>query len=198
MADPKDPAALRIVNEDKATARGLCRLALASRDNDLVVAAMGGYAALAIPGSSNDLRNFADARLAKRRPQMVRLAALSAWGAIHDPGTHDVLLEHIRLPSKESDRQDLAMRAARGLGLYRNLPKGGPRYEFLRDFVQMFDGIYNSSVLFASADASHWWGLLHPLMVESFNSLTGAGRRYYPDVVEWWRDHRRAIQAGRE
>jgi hypothetical protein len=196
VADPKDPAALEAVAEDKKTARMFCRKALTSRDKDLLIAALAGYGKLALPGSSAELKQFADSQLSEKRPLPVRLAAVSAWAAIHDPGSHPILLDYIKLPSRDENKQALAVSAARGLAEFRGLAKGSARFEFLRDYMQIFDGIYNSGILLASADSATWWGLLHPVMVESFNLITRASVSNHAAAVEWWRANRRKVQAG--
>jgi hypothetical protein len=194
--DPKDAAAVLAADENRKTARALCKKALAAKDRDLLVAALKGYGKLALSGSSGDLRSFADQRLSERRPHAVRMAAVAAWAAIHDAGTHAVLIEHMRLPSREEEKQELAVAAARGLGQYRGLAKGAARYEMLKDTMQLFDALYNSQIMMASADAAQWWGLLHPALVESFNALTRATVKDHAGAVAWWRENRRKVQAG--
>ncbi len=127
----------------------------------------------------------------------MRLAAIAAWAAIHDQGTHETLFGHIRLPSTERDRQDLAVAAAKGLAKYSVLPKGGPRYTFIREFMQAFDALYDSTFYF-SAGAMEWWGLVHPHMLNTFNTLVNTKVRTYQGCVDWWRDNRRKVQAGND
>ena len=197
MVDPTDAAATKALADVRKTAHEILRKALATRDFEVVLAALDGYATLRIPGSSADLKPFADRQLSEKRPPPVRLAAVGAWAAIHDPGTHGTLLEHVRLPQTDQDKADLALAAARGLASYQPA-KGGPRYEMLRDFVQTFDAIYNSTTYVGSSARSHWFTMLAPTMVNTFNALTQAGVHGYPGVVEWWRDNRRKVQAGTE
>jgi hypothetical protein len=194
-ADAEDPVAVKFAEEDKKTARTLCRKALLSRELAVILAALNGYGTLAIPGSSVEIKQFADVQLSEKRPLKVRLAAITAWAAIHDQGTHETLIGHIRLPSTEQDRQDLAVAAAKGLAKYRVLPKGGPRYTFIREFMQAFDALYNSTFYF-SAGAMDWWGLIHPHLLATFNTLVNTKARNYQACVDWWRDNRRKVQAG--
>jgi hypothetical protein len=118
-ADAEDPVAVKFAEEDKKTARTLCRKALLSRELAVILAALNGYGALAIPGSSVDIKPYADVQLSEKRPLKVRLAAIAAWATIHDQGTHETLIGHIRLPSSDKDRQDLAVAAARQVGAIR-------------------------------------------------------------------------------
>ena len=191
-----DPVAVKFAEEDKKTARALCRKALLSRELALLLAALNGYGTLAIPGSSADIKPYADVQLSEKRPQKVRLAAIAAWATIHDQGTHETLIGYVRLPSADREKQDLGVAAARGLAKYRALPKGGPRYTFIREFMQAFDALYNSQTMFMSADAAQWWGLLHPHMLDTFNTLVNTKARNYQACVDWWRDNRRKVQAG--
>jgi hypothetical protein len=197
VADPLDEAAETAVRERRKAAHAILRRALTTRDFEVVIAAIDGYAILRLPGSSADLRPFAERQASEKRPPPVRLAAVGAWAAIHDPGTHGTLLEHIRLPQTEPDKADLALAAARGLASYEPA-RGAARYEFLRDFLQTFDAILNTTSYVASPTKTEWFALLAPEMLRTFNAHTHAGVRTHAGAVAWWRDNRRKVQAGTE
>jgi hypothetical protein len=196
LADPADEAAAKRREEDRKTARGLCRKSLSAREQEVVVAALTGYGTLRISGSSADLRPFADAELGAKKPLPVRLAAIEAWAVIHDQGAHATLLEHIRLPHTDQEKKSLAVASARGLAEWKALPKGGARYEMLRDFMQTFDTILVTSSSVATAAGWDWWQLLQPVMTKSFNEITKAGAANHAACVEWWRENRRKVQSG--
>ena len=96
-----DPAAKEAVIDD-------LRGCLKNRSIEVRIAAIVGYGAMAVPGSSRDLRPYADKKRNKRHPHEITLAALGAWGCIADPGTHGVLLAYIRVPSRHKERLELS------------------------------------------------------------------------------------------
>ena len=200
-ASLKDVAMAAVATKDdkaKQAARAHLKRCLKHRSVTVRLAATELYGLLALKGSSRDLRSLVDPRRNGRQPHEVKLAAIRAWGTIHDNGTHEVLMRYIRVPSHLRERLQLARAAARALAAYR--PRRGlKRYEMLRDFMQAFDHIYNSATgaVYASGAAMEWWAVLAPEMVETFNTLTVLKLRTYSECCYWWRKHRRRVRAGK-
>jgi hypothetical protein len=199
--DPKDDAARREVEGFRKKARALCQRAIVHPRRALILAGLEGYGLLALPGSSQDLRHHARRQDSERRPQEVRVAAIAAWGAIHDTGTHDVLLDHLRLPSTEEEAQERALAAVTALRRYRAVPRGLPRFELLRDIMLLFTALRDASGLntgfVTSAASSHWYAVLEAPLVVLWNHLTDQGFLGFAQCAAWWRDNRQEVRAGR-
>lgn len=185
-------------NRTKQAARPTLRRCLKHRSPTVRIAAVHLYGLLALKGSSRDLRSLVDPRRNQRQPHAIKLAAIAAWGSVHDSGTHKVLLRYIRVPSRHRDRLELAQAAVRALAAYRP-PKGRRRYELLRDFMQAFDHIYGAAigVIYPSAAATEWWGALAPEMVQTFNVLTVLKLRFHSECWRWWKRNHRRVKAGK-
>lgn len=198
--DEKDDAGRRRVWGDRRQARSLCRKAIVHPRRALILAGLEGYGILALPGSSDDLKNHAGRQAGERRPHAVRLAAIGAWGRIHDPGSHLLLIDHLRLPSRQPEAAELALAAVEALQHFRHVPRGLKRFELLRDVMLLFEALRNASGIntgfVVSADSTHWYALQEARLVVLFNVLTEQGVLSYPAALSWWRANRHAVKAG--
>ena len=199
--DEKDDTGRRRVQGDRRQAHSLCRKAIVHPQRALILAGLEGYGILALPGSSDDLKNHAGRQAGERRPQEVRLAAIGAWGRIHDPGTHVLLIDHLRLASRLPEAAERALAAVEALQHFRHGPRGLKRFELLRDVMLLFEALRNASGIntgfVASADSTHWYALLEARLVVLFNVLTEESALSYPQALSWWRANRHAVKAGR-
>ncbi len=199
--DEKDDAARRRVEGDRKKAHSLCRKAIVHPRRVLILAGLDGYGILALPGTSDDLKNHAGRQASERRPQEVRLAAIRAWGRIHDPGTHVLLIDHLRLPSRQPDAAERALAAVEALKDFRHVPRGLKRFDLLRDVMLLFEALRDASGantgFVVSADSTLWYGLLETHLVVLFNVLTEQGHLGYAQCLAWWRSNRHEVRAGR-
>jgi hypothetical protein len=199
-------------------ARALARSAAAVEDKDLKIealkrlrlclkhpapaarmAGLDGYGRLALRGSSRDLLRFVDRKRNKsQRPEVVTVA-LAAWGRIHDPKSHEMLLAYVRVPSHKAGDRNLAVAAARALASY-DPPKGNARYQFFRDLVQALERVYGAATGGSvSAAATQWWASVGPELIRSINSVAFGKQVFstYEECRTWWKDNHRKIKAGR-
>jgi hypothetical protein len=178
---------------DKIHVRRRLKRCLSHPDMRVRVAAARAYGLLALPRSSRDLRHIVEH--AEDHPLELVEAAFDAWARIHDPGTHEALLDYIRIPSHKKEERALAQAAARAMPGYMGLT-GRSRYEMLRDLMKTFDYIYASAQSPSSA-ALRWWMVLAPELVASFNELTALRLETYKECWTWWRRYHRKVRAGK-
>jgi hypothetical protein len=190
--------AKRAGESDRQKARSVLRGALGDRKLVVILAALDGYGTLAIPGSAADLRPYANRQAGAQRPHDVRLGAVAAWGLIHDPGTHPLLLDHVRLPRPEPEALQLALAALRALSEFRHVPPGVHRYELLDrtliTFLMLRDAA--AGIGGVSLEATEWYASLRSAMLATWSHLTGETATSLTAAQAWWRANRRAIQAG--
>jgi len=199
--DPKDDEARKRVEADRRKAHSLCRKAIVHPRRLLILAGLDGYGILALPGTSDDLKNHAGRQPGERRPQEVRLAAIGAWGRIHDPGSHELLIDHLRLPSRDPEAGERALAAIEALKHYRHVPRGLKRFEVLRDVILLYEALRDASGIntgfVTSADSSTWYALLDVQLLVLFNVLSEQSLQGYAAAVAWWRANRHQVRAGR-
>ncbi|MHC4342674.1 MAG: hypothetical protein ACYSX0_20975 [Planctomycetota bacterium] len=163
------------------------------------MAGLDGYGRLALRGSSRDLLGFVDRKRNKsQRPEIVT-AALEAWGKIHDPKSHEMLLTYVRVPSHKAGARNLAVAAARALAHY-DPAKGNKRYQFFRDLVQALERVYGAATGGSvSAAATQWWASVGPELIRSINTVAFGKQRIstYEECRAWWKDNHRRIKSGR-
>lgn len=196
-----DGEARKAVLAARARARTFCQRAIYHPRRALILAGLEGYSILAVPGSSQDLKPLARRRENKRRPLEVRLAAIAAWGAVHDPGTHGELLEYVRLPSTDVEAQTLAISALQALQGYKALALGAQRYELMGTVIALFQQLRDEAGLRTGMTISpvskDWYEVLEKPFVELVNALGGQIFVSYAQCVRWWGDNKASIRAGR-
>jgi hypothetical protein len=163
----------------------------------LQVVALDAFGILARPTTSQYLRSFVDGDKAGKRPVEVRKAALSAWARIHDPGTHEIVLEPLVAFSLDEEARGMALHAATQYRHFKGVAKKH-RFLVIRDFMQIYQRIYDQTTLYISSSAQSWWGLLNAPLLATFNELTGTEQTSFEGCVAWWREHRGKVQADRD
>ncbi|MFM8980388.1 MAG: hypothetical protein ACKOSS_08000 [Planctomycetia bacterium] len=185
----------------RARVRTFCQRAIYQPRRALILAGLEGYGILAIPGSSQDLKPLARRSESKRRPLEVRLAAIAAWGAVHDPGTHGELLEYVRLPSADREDQTLAISALQALEGYKALALGAQRYELMGTVITLFMRLRDEAGLRTGMTitpvSKDWYEVLEKPFVTLVNALGGQIFVSYGQCVRWWNDNKASIRAGR-
>jgi hypothetical protein len=196
-----DAAARKAVQGARERVAVFCQRAIFHPRKVLILAGLEGYGILARPGSSQDLKGMARRSDNKRRPLEVRLAAIAAWGAVHDPGTHGVLLEYARLPSADAEAKTLAISALQALQGYRGLALGRERYELMGAVVTLFSRLRDEAGLRTGQTitpvSKDWYEVLEKPFVELVNALGGQIFVSYQQCDRWWRDNKDSIRAGR-
>lgn len=196
-----DAESRRAVLAARARVRTACYRAITHPRKVLVLAGLDGYAILAVPGSSQDLKPLARRSANKRRPLEVRLAAIAAWGAVHDPGTHGELLEYVRLPSPDAEARTLAISALQALQGYRALERGVQRHDLMAAVMGLFSRLREESRLSSMGAASplsrDWYEVVEKAFVELVNALGGQIFVSYGQCARWWADNKASIRAGR-
>jgi hypothetical protein len=177
---------------DKIHVRQRLKRCLSHPDLRVRVAAARAYGLLALPRSSRDLRSIVEH--AEDHPIELVEAAFDAWARIHDPGTYEVLLDYIKVPSHEEQRRALAKAAAQAMPGFMGL-SGRARYEMLRELMQTFDFVYRSAT--TGRAGLRWWMLLSPELVAAFNELTALRLHTYKECWTWWQRYHRRVKAGR-
>lgn len=196
-----DLEARKAVLAARTRVRVFCQRAIFQPSKALILAGMEGYAILATPGSSQDLKAMARKRDNKRRPLEIRLAALAAWGAIHDPGTHGELLEYVRLPSADAEAKTLAISALMALQGFRGLERGEQRYEVMGEVIALFTRLRDEAGIRTGMTitpvSKDWYETVEKPFVEVVNALGGQIFVSYHQCVRWWEDNKKSIRAGR-
>lgn len=196
-----DAEARKAVLAARARVRTFCQRAIHHPRKVLILAGLDGYAVLAVPGSSQDLRPLARRSENKRRPLEIRLGAIAAWGAVHDPGTHGELLEYVRLPSPEAEARTLAISALQALQGYRALERGVQRHDLMSAVMTLFTRLREEARLSSSGATSalsrDWFDVLEKPFVELVNALGGQIFVSYGQCLRWWNDNKASIRAGR-
>lgn len=185
--------------KQRKDARKVLKKSLKCKEQALVAAALRGYGQLALPKSSRDLKKFVDKKASKKIPKALRTEAIKAWTRIQDPGSHEALLDYIKLPMDDKTLRELAVLCAVELRNY----KGGTRkqrFTLLEDYMKVFDMVYSSGIgsFMASAVAAAWWDKVKDPMLETFNELVSdlADEPFesYPDARDWWRQMRKVMK----
>ncbi len=184
--------------KQKKDARKVLKRLLKHRNSEIVIAALRGYGEIALAKSSSDLKPLVVKKKCKAKSKEVRIEAMKAYARIHDPGTHEELLEYVRLPSKEADALEFAQVAAEALKAYKDVPKRH-RYALLNDYMRVFNMVYTAGVgvWFDSVVGQKWWKELEPPMVETFNLLTGNECSNYGLCENWWKLNKKAVKSGK-